>query len=101
MMEKVNAGYLPSDGENLVGYTERLRHILAEEWGYLESHVKWYVHRGTGPCPICNIYNISSLITDMMVDAAVTLKSKKMKMVCVMDPNNPDPLLFRFKIQST
>ncbi len=98
--EKTNTGYFPSQGERLEGFTERVRVILGEEWEYLQSHTKWYVHRGTGPCPICNIYNCSVYITNIMIDINSELKRKKLKLVCERGEDTNDPLMYRFKLTS-
>ncbi len=98
LKDKVNIGYFPSLDETLEGFVERVRHIIAEENGYLTKHVDWYVHKGAGPCPICNVINCCHFITDLMVDINVVLKAKKIVLKCYRDPNNPDPLLYRFRL---
>ncbi len=96
MDEKVNQGYLPSVGEDLQGYVERLRHILAEQSGYLQKHTGWYVHRGTGECPICNLENIGTYICDMLLDVSISLKKSKKIFKCEQNKTSSDPLTFVF-----
>ncbi len=65
---KENLAYLPSERESLSGYSRRVRACLSQYEGYLQNHIKWYTHYGPGPCPICDLLNMSRYLCDIVND---------------------------------
>ncbi len=96
--DKVSIGFYPSEGETLIGYAERIRQIVQEKEGHLLRHFDWHTHRGTGPCPICEITVMARFTTSLMVDISLMLEKKGKIMKCERPKGVTEPASFVFKI---
>ncbi len=96
---KENLGYVPSQGETLGGYAERLRDTLAQFEGWLQTHVNWYTHYGMGACPICDLLNMVRYQNDIINDIANELLTRKFKMEAERPKGTTDHSFFEFKIK--
>ncbi len=99
--DKVSIGFFPSEGEQLSGYAERIRRIVQEKESHLLKHFDWHIHRGTGPCPICEITVMARFTTSLMVDISEMLKKKKKVLRCERPKGVTDPASFVFRIVSS
>ncbi len=95
---KENIAYVPSQGEQLEGYAERLRDTLAQYEGWLQTHVKWYTHYGMGACPICDLLNMSRYQNDIINDICQELKTRKFKLIAERPKGTTDHTFFEFKL---
>ncbi len=96
---KSNVGYFPSEGETLIGYTERLRTLAMQYEGWMQNHIKWFTHYGAGACSICDIQNINRYAIDILVDIANELKTKNIKMIAHRPKGATSMDYFEFKLQ--
>lgn len=96
MNEKQDRGYLPSEGEHLGAFVNRLKDI-AEQTRYdrLPSHEKWYTHYGAGPCWICMYADFVDYLVSMLAD--INNYDKKGKWTCYRPEKSHDALSFSFK----
>ncbi len=99
--DKVSVGFYPSEGESILGYSKRILQIIQEKEGHLLKHFDWHTHRGTGPCPICEITVMARFTSSLMVDVATMLEKKKKIMRCEIPKGVTDPASFVFRIVST
>ncbi len=99
--DKVSIGFYPSEGESLRGYADRIRLIVQEKEGHLLSHFNWHTHRGTGPCPICEITVMARFTTNILLDISLMLDKKKKFMRCERPKGVTDPASFVFRIVSS
>ncbi len=98
--DKVSIGFFPSEGESLLGYSQRIMQIIQEKEGHLLSHFNWHTHRGTGPCPICEIIVMARFTSTLMVDISTMLTKKKKFMRCERPKGVTDPASFVFRVSS-
>ncbi len=95
---KSTLGFLPSEGEELQGYCERLRLIVQQLEEYSMNHIKWYTHYGAGACWICDGNNVMRYAIDVMNDVALEVASKyRLKARHPKGATNPE--YFEFKLQ--
>ncbi len=60
-------GYFPSDGEPIQSYADRVKQILSQHRHDFLDHQKWWEHRGTKPCRICNYADLCDYLADALV----------------------------------
>ncbi len=90
-------GYLPSEGESLKGYCERLRSIAQQNrYSYAPTHEKWYTHYGPNSCFICNFMDMCDYLISAMDD--IWQNDKTHVWLCFKgDISSKDPMTFEFK----
>ncbi len=93
--DRMDMGYLPSDGELLSSYVNRLKTVVEQNrYTYAPAHEKWYTHRGNAPCFICNFMDccdyLVAIIKDMSLDSTYYWK-------CVRPAGEKEPLKFDWK----
>jgi len=93
--DRQDLGYLPSDGEDLFHFAERLHDVAQQHrYSYSPPHENWYTHYGSAPCWICNIFDMLDYCISMLLDIAKNLKTR---WVCVREKGQNDPFMFSFK----
>ncbi len=94
--ERINLGFLPSDGERLQSYVQRLKDLYEQiRHSYAPVHEKWYTHYSAGACWICDVLDVLDYIIGTMEDIAHY--DKKHKWVCYRPTESHDSLTFTFK----
>ncbi len=90
--------YLPSEGERLEGYAERLRSTLSdfEEWS--SKHSAWFTHYGPGPCWICDLLLVMRYTCDVLNDICNETKIKHMTLTARHAKGATNMDYFEFKI---
>lgn len=61
-------GYLPSDGEYLQAYGDRIKDIISQMRGSIQDHERWWEHRSAKPCRICNLLDMCDYLSSLMQD---------------------------------
>ncbi len=95
-----NAGYLPSDGELLVGYVKRL-HDVKDNIRYggdnkLHQEKFWcHINPRSSYCWVCDILDMIDYLIEMVTDIAET--DNKAVWRCYRPTDSHDPLTFQFK----
>ncbi len=93
--DRMDMGYLPSDGELLSPYVARLKSVIEQNrYTYSPSHERWYTHRGNAPCWICNFMDCCDYLVGILQDMA---DDKNYRYKCVRPPGEHDALKFSFK----
>ncbi len=59
-------GYHPSNEEYLLHYADRLKQVQSQTRHNFQDHFKWWEHRGTKPCRICNTLDMLDYLIDTM-----------------------------------
>ncbi len=95
---KATIGFLPSQGETLKGYTERIRQIAQQIEGYSQNHIKWYTHYGAGACWICDLNNVLRYTCDIMSDVSNELLKKKYHLKATHPKGATNPDFFEFTL---
>ncbi len=80
--DRMDMGYLPSDGEHLTAYVNRLKTVVEQNrYSYAPAHEKWYTHRGNAPCWICNFMDccdyLVGILLEMSADSNYSWKCEK------------------------
>lgn len=66
LADKVSYGLLPSNGETLEGYAQRLHEVASQHRNYSICHLHWHTHTGAGACWICDTLNILEFTIDSL-----------------------------------
>ncbi len=94
--DRQDLGYLPSDGELLKAYLERLRSVIQQNrYAYAPQHEKWFTHYSASPCWICNFMDLTDYLLGVISDMEKELKNYTWK--CVKPVGQMDPTTFQFK----
>jgi len=88
-------GYHPSQDETLQGYADRLQTIQSQTRHLFQDHFKWWEHRGTKPCRICNNLDMLDYCIDSLV--SVTNADKKGIWKFKIDRNFNTIVLYRIR----
>ncbi len=98
--DRIDLGYLPSDGEHLQAYVARLQAVLStNRHSFAPSHENWFTHYGPSPCWICNFMDLSDYLASILQDFVT--EDKKHKWVCEKPVGTAgDPMSFIFKPHS-
>ncbi len=96
-VRKIDFGYLPSDGELLLPYVNRLKSIVMQQrYSYSTEHEKWWTHRRNSGCFICNFMDCCDYLVTILGDMAI--EQEKYYWKCSRDQSgSKDPLSFVFK----
>ncbi len=98
-IRKSNMGYLPSDGENLKAYVQRL-HDIKEQLRYggenvLHQEKFWcHVNPRSSYCWVCDLLDLVDYISDLLKD--IVEQDKKGKYTCHRPSDSHDALTFEF-----
>ncbi len=84
-------GYFPSDGERIESYVERVLSICSQQRHNFIEHQKWWEHRGTKPCRICNLTDMLEYIAGALSE--VNTVDKKAKWVYAWERTTQNPIL--------
>ncbi len=94
--DKQDSGYLPSEGEHLGPYVDRLHNTLQEMSNrYGDVHEKLWSHRGPHPCWVCAFENISTYLTSILTDIHKIDNTRDW--ICTRPKGNHDPLTYYWK----
>lgn len=94
--DRIDLGYLPSDGETLKSFCERLRHVaIQQRHSFAPSHENWYTHYGPHSCWICNLLDMTDYMIATVED--VWKNDKKHIWRCEKPVGTADPMAFQFK----
>ncbi len=94
--DRQDLGYLPSDGEDMRAYLERLQNVMQQtRYAYAPKHEDWYTHYGPFPCWICNLLDMCDYLNGIMKD--ILNEDKLHRWKCVKPTGSVDPLTFTFK----
>ncbi len=96
--DRQDLGYLPSDGEGLRAYVERLRNVAQQQrYSYAPSHENWFTHYSPSSCWICNLLDLTDYLVSAMSD--IVSEDKKHLWKCHKPVGQNDPMMFTFKPQ--
>ncbi len=98
-IRKSNLGYLPSDGEHLLGYVKRLKDCIdAIRYGgenVLHQEKFWcHINPRSSVCFVCDILDMIDYTYGLLED--ITKSDKKNKWICTRPENSHDALTFHF-----
>ncbi len=94
--DRFDLGYLPSDGEFLKAYVERLRAVAQQQrHSYAPAHENWYTHYGPSSCWICNLLDLCDYLIGSMDD--IWKNDKSHIWYCHKPVGTQDPMQFEFK----
>lgn len=94
--DRMDMGYLASNGEHLVAYVNRLKNIVEQNRNtYSDTHRTWFTHRSASPCWICNFMDCCDYLVGLLEDMAV--EQKHIIWLCEKPAGEHDPLKFTFK----
>jgi len=98
--DRIDLGYLPSDGETLKAYSERLKAIaVTQRHSFAPAHENWYTHYGPHPCWICNMLDITDYVISTLDDVWM---NDKVHVWYVKKPvGTADPMQFQFMPRKT
>lgn len=93
--DRTDIGYLPSDGEKLKAYAQRLRSIAEHNrHAYAPTHEKFYTHYGPSSCFVCNFMDMLDWTIATLDD--IWQSDKKASWVCEKSDTSNDPMAFKF-----
>jgi len=90
-------GYIPSDGERIESYAERVSLIVSQQRHNFIEHQKWWEHRGTKPCRICNTLDMLEYINGALSE--INIVDKKAKWTYKWERTTQDPILHLIRTQ--
>ncbi len=97
--DRQDLGYLPSNGEHLSAYVNRLQSVLQQNrYSYAPKHETFFTHYGPHPCWICNFMDIADYLASVLQDFVT--EDKKRNWVCHKPIGSTDPMTFVFKPQA-
>ncbi len=88
-------GYLPSDGEYLKAYADRLKDVLMQMRGRFADHETWWEHRSPKPCRMCSIADMCDYLASLLQD--IPDEDKKAVWRIVRPATSYDALSFKLK----
>lgn len=94
-LNRQDDGYLPSEGEHMSAYVNRLKSVLQQSrYAYMPKHEDWHTHYGPSPCWICNIADCADYLASLLDD--IVKNDKKRRWVCTRPKGSHDPLMYEF-----
>ncbi len=72
-----DVAYFPTDGERIEEYAEKIKQIISQQRHNFIEHQKWWEHRGTKPCRICNTLDMLEYIAETLQEIDITDKKAK------------------------
>ncbi len=94
--ERTDLGYLPSEGEHLSAYVNRLISVLQQNrFAYMPPHENWRTHTQPAPCFICNFADIADYLASILND--FVKNDKKQTWRCYRPDASHDPMSFSFQ----
>ncbi len=94
--DRTDVGYLPSDGEHLKAYADRLKSVANHNrYAYGPTHEKFYTHYGPSSCFVCNFMDMLDYCISILDD--IWQNDKKNRWVCEKPIGSPDVMSFQFK----
>ncbi len=94
--DRQDLGYLPSNGEHLPSYLQRVRDVAQQSrYAYAPKHESFFTYYGPHPCWICNQMDMLDYLVSILEDFVTN--DKKRDWVCFKPVGQTDPMAFEFK----